>query len=129
MTGDLQWYFTVGIFDFKVLSYKGWLVSVYSYSALLVESLSRCVEKRITVDWLPKYGISKCQNALEQKLVCDLVYTVIAHKCWLIKMMLSSICLSFNLTYFQNPYLCCSPQHFHVYFYIYICCLFSVLVC
>jgi hypothetical protein len=50
----------------------------------------------------------------KQKLICDLVYTVIVHKSWLIKMILSSICLSFNLTYDQNPYLCCSPQQFHV---------------
>lgn len=90
---------------------------MYSHSALHVKSPSRCVEKRITVVGLPEDGISRCQNVLEQKLVHDLVYMVIVHKSWLIKVMLSSICLSFNLTYDQNPYLCCSPQEFHVLFY------------
>jgi len=47
-------------------------------------------EKRITMDWLPEVSSIRCQNALEQKLVCDLVYTVVAYSSWLIKVMLQN---------------------------------------
>ena len=41
----------------------------------------------ITVDRLPEDSINRCQNAMEQKLVCDLVYKVVGHKNWLIQVM------------------------------------------
>ena len=59
----------------KRRSFKRWLISAYGHSAPFLKPLSRCVEKRITADWLPEDGISRCRNSSEQKLVGDLVYT------------------------------------------------------
>jgi hypothetical protein len=48
----------------------------YSYSILFIKLLTRYAEKEFTVAWLPEDGISRCRNALEQKSVCYLLYTV-----------------------------------------------------
>jgi len=56
--------------------YIRWLIIAYSHSTLIMKSLSKCVEKRITVDWLREDGINKCRNASEYNFVCDLLYTV-----------------------------------------------------
>jgi hypothetical protein len=70
------------------VSHSEWLISAYSCSALLIKSLSRCVAKsmRLTED-----GINRCGNACEQKLICDLVCTVVVHKSWLIKVILQNM--------------------------------------
>ena len=60
--------------DLKIRSYNGRLISAYSHSALLTKSLSRCVEEKITLDWLPENGISGFRNTSDWKSVCDLLY-------------------------------------------------------
>ena len=51
---------------------------------------------RISVDGLPEDGINRYGNGSGQKLACDLVYMVVVHESWLIKVMLQLL-LSFKL--------------------------------
>jgi hypothetical protein len=41
-----------------------------------IKQLFRCVEKKITIDKLPKDDINKLKNASQQKLMCDLIHPV-----------------------------------------------------
>jgi hypothetical protein len=63
--------------DFELQSYNRWLVSAYSPSTVLIKSLQRTVEKKITL-WLNSLKIASVQAKMcqEWKSVCDSVYMV-----------------------------------------------------
>jgi hypothetical protein len=70
------------------VSYNEWFISAYSFSMLLIKSLSRCVAKTMRLN---EDGSNRCGNAWEQKLMCDLVRTVVVLKSWLIKVILQNM--------------------------------------
>jgi len=61
--------------NIKLRSYNGRLTNVYIHSTMLMKSHFKCVEKKITVDWLRINIINtrRSLNESEQKLIVDLV--------------------------------------------------------
>ena len=76
MTEDLQWCFKSSISEFKLRSYNGWLTNVYIHYRSLIKQHFRCVEKKISIDKLPKDFINKLSKASDHKLVCGLLNQV-----------------------------------------------------
>ena len=76
MTEDPQRFLKSSFCEFKLRFYNRWLTNVYIHYTSLIKQHLECVEKKFSIDKLPKDFINKLSKASDHKLVCGLLNPV-----------------------------------------------------